>query len=173
MGKTPAITIDRMRKSDLDQVMDIENASFTMPWSRNLFLAEFRNNPLALMLAAHYGGEERVIAGYIVCWVFVDELHILDLAAAPEYRRRGIGKRLVLSALRQAYEGGARKAFLEVRESNSAAIELYRDLGFEQVHVREGYYDLPVENAVVMKLETERLRQLLLTDEEKEGACSI
>src|SRR5512145_185253 len=150
-----------MVKEDLDQVLAIEVASFTMPWSKNLFLSEFRNKPISLMLVALSGSEGRFVVGYIVCWIFVDELHILDLATIPQGRRKGIGRELVLATLRVAYAWGARKAFLEVRESNIAALELYRKLGFVQTGVREEYYDLPVESAIVMILETEGLRRLL------------
>lgn len=169
MGKKAAITIDRMVKEDLDQVLAIEVASFTMPWSRNLFLSEFRNKPVSLMLVALSGGEGRFVVGYIVCWVFVDEIHILDLATLPQGRRRGIGRELVLAALRTGYEWGGRKAFLEVRESNNAALELYRGLGFAQTGVREEYYDLPVESAIVMTLATEGLRRLLAANETRIG----
>jgi len=161
MGKTPDITIVPLIKEDLDQVMIIEKASFSMPWSRNLFLGEFRNKPISLMLAALSDVEPRIVAGYIVCWVFVDEVHILDLATDPALRRKGVGRQVVLAALRLAYDWGARKAFLEVRESNRPALKLYKDLGFVQTHVREDYYDLPVENAIVMTLSTEDLRRLL------------
>jgi len=158
-----------MVKEDLDQVLAIEVVSFTMPWSKNLFLSEFRNKPISLMLVALSGDEGRFVVGYIVCWVFVDELHILDLATMPQGRRRGIGRELVLAALRTGYEWGARKAFLEVRESNSAALELYRGLGFMQTQVREDYYELPVESAIVMTLPTEGLRRLLADSDNNPG----
>jgi len=161
MGKTPDITIERMIKEDLDQVMIIEKASFSMPWSRNLFLGDFRNTPISLMLVALADADQRVVAGYIVCWVFVDEIHILDLATDPALRRKGVARQIVLAALRTAYDWGARKAFLEVRESNRPALKLYEDLGFVRTHVREDYYDLPVEHAVVMTLGTEDFRRLL------------
>lgn len=161
MGKTAAITIDSMAREDLDQVMAIENASFSMPWSRNLFLSEFRNKPISLMRVALIPGKIREVVGYIVCWCFVDELHILDLAVRPDVRRCGIANCLVVAVLREAYEQGARKAFLEVRESNRPAYNLYRSLGFIQTHVRQDYYDLPIEDALVMKLDTTGFRQLL------------
>ncbi len=161
MGKAAAITIERMTKEDLDQVMAIEERSFTTPWSRNLFLAEFRNRPISLMLVALSEGTGREVVGYIVCWVFVDELHILDLATKESIRRHGVGRRLVLAALGTAYDGGARKVFLEVRRSNAAALALYEDLGFEQTQVRSEYYANPVEDAIVMTLGTERIRNIL------------
>ena len=152
MGKTAPITIGPLVPEDIDQAMEIEQASFTMPWSRNLFLSEFRNTPISLMLAAHRSGEPSELAGFIVCWVVADEVHILDLAIRPDLRRHGIARQLVLAALRTAYERGARKAFLEVRESNRPALKLYEELGFERTQVRVEYYDLPLENAIVMLL---------------------
>jgi len=161
MGKTAPITIAPLERTDLDQVMAIEQASFTMPWSRNLFLSEFANEPVSLMLAAYEEAAGRELAGYIVCWVVADEVHILDLATRPDLRRHGIARQLVLAALRIAFDRGARSAYLEVRESNRTALKLYGGVGFEQTQVREEYYDHPVENAIVMRLGVERLREVL------------
>ena len=94
----------------------------------------------------------RTVVGYIVCWFVADELHILNLAVHPLSRRQGIAKRLVLAAIKHARHKGARRAFLEVRSSNTAAQNLYSDLGFTGTSVRREYYDSPVEDAVVMAL---------------------
>ncbi|MHB8845996.1 MAG: ribosomal protein S18-alanine N-acetyltransferase [Nitrospirota bacterium] len=160
MGETATITIDSMLREDLDQVLAIEEASFTMPWSRNLFLSEFRNPNVSLMLVARTQVAQREIVGYIVCWRVVDELHILDLATLPSRRRKGIARQLVLAALREGCRSGVRRAFLEVRASNSAAFALYESLGFVRSQVREGYYDKPIEDAVVMSLEKKGLEEL-------------
>jgi len=159
MGETSTITIDRMMREDIEQVLAIERVSFTVPWSRNLFLSEFRNTRVSLMLVAR--SPEGGIIGYIVCWVVADELHILDLATEPFWRRRGIARMLVLAAVREGAERGASRAFLEVRASNTAALLLYEGLGFNRTLVREGYYDMPVEDAVVMSLERDALVSLL------------
>lgn len=169
MGETSTITIDRMVKEDLDQVLAIEQSSFTMPWSRNLFLSEFRNAPVSLMLVARASLEPQAIIGYIVCWLVADELHILDLATEPAQRRKGIARQLVLAALRYGYERNVRRSFLEVRTSNAAALNLYEGLGFVRSIVRKGYYDLPVEDAVVMALEHDGLQQLV-REEAKGGS---
>lgn len=153
MGETAAITIDLMRREDLEQVLAIERASFSMPWSRNLFLAEFRNPDVSLKLVARSPAAIDRVIGYIVCWVVADELHILDLATEIPFRRKGIARQLVLAALKEGKDRGVRRAFLEVRASNRAAQMLYGGLGFITSLVREGYYDLPVENAVVMSLD--------------------
>lgn len=156
-----------MRKEDLDQVLAIEQASFTMPWSRNLFLSEFRNAPVSLMLAARSSQEPRAIIGFIVCWLVADELHILDLAVEPARRRKGIARNLVLAALKCGYERNVRRVFLEVRTSNEAALNLYGGLGFVRSIVRKGYYDLPVEDAVVMSLEQNGLKKLVQQEAEE------
>jgi ribosomal-protein-alanine N-acetyltransferase len=154
VGKTGEITIDFMKKEDIDQVLAIEQTSFSMPWSGNLFLSEFRS-PLVstLMVSLSSTAPKRAVTGYIVFWLVADEMHILNLAVAPDSRRRGIARRLVLAGIKHARAKGARRAFLEVRASNIAAQKLYSSLGFMGTSLRRDYYDSPVEDAVVMTLE--------------------
>jgi ribosomal-protein-alanine N-acetyltransferase len=152
VGKKTDITIDFMKKEDIDQVMAIEQDSFSMPWSRNLFLSEFRSPGISTLLVALSHASVRTIIGYIIFWHVEDEMHILNLAVAPSYRRQRIARKLVLSAIKRAHQKGARRAFLEVRASNAAAMKLYSDLGFSGAAVRRDYYDAPVEDAVVMTL---------------------
>ncbi len=143
-----------MRKEDVDQVLAIEHASFSMPWSKNLFLSEFRSASVSNLLVALVPSHTRVVAGYIVYWVIEDEMHILNLAVAPSHRRHGIARQLVYGALKRAYAKGARRAFLEVRMSNTAAKKLYSSMGFTGTSIRRDYYDTPVEDAIVMILES-------------------
>jgi ribosomal-protein-alanine N-acetyltransferase len=153
VGKETEITIDFMKKEDLDQVMAIEQASFSMPWSRNLFLSEFRSTGISTLMVALSSAPARTIEGYIVFWLVADEMHILNLAVAQHVRRQGIAKRLVLGGIKRAHLKGARRAFLEVRASNAAARRLYMGLGFTGTALRRDYYDAPIEDAVVMTLE--------------------
>jgi ribosomal-protein-alanine N-acetyltransferase len=159
VGKTAKITIGVMTTDDLDQVILTEQASFAMPWSRQLFLRELHNPAISTLLAAFNdpgpsgkGLDPRVVTGYIVFWVVADEMHILNLAVAPAQRRQGTAKHLVQSALEKAYAKGARIAYLEVRASNVAAQKLYLGLGFTGISLRRGYYDRPAEDAVIMEL---------------------
>jgi len=154
LGKTAEIKIDFMKKEDIGQVLDIEQTSFSMPWSGNLFLSEFRS-PLVstLMVSLSCTMPRRVVTGYIVFWLVRDEMHILNLAVAPDSRRHGIARRLVLAGIKHAHAKGARRAFLEVRTSNVAAQKLYSSLGFMGTSLRREYYDSPVEDAVIMTLE--------------------
>ncbi len=166
MGKEDAITIDFMHKEDIDQVLAIEQASFSMPWSRNLFLSEFRSPLVSTLLVALADDPlSRTVIGYIVLWIVADEMHILNLATAPGQRRQGVAKKLVLAALKRAFQKGAKRAFLEVRASNTAAQKLYSDLGFTGTSIRRDYYDSPVEDAVVMVLEQRVFESLVQRSE--------
>jgi ribosomal-protein-alanine N-acetyltransferase len=153
VGKEEPITIAFMKKEDMDQVMAIEQESFSMPWSKNLFLSEFRSPLVSTLLVALAGGQARTVLGYLVFWIVADEMHILNLAVRSENRQQGIARSLVLAGLIHAYAKGARRAFLEVRTSNTAAQRLYASLGFTGTSVRRDYYDSPVEDAVVMTME--------------------
>jgi ribosomal-protein-alanine N-acetyltransferase len=160
MGKEDSTAIDMMKKEDVDQVLKIEQASFSMPWSRNLFLSEFRSPNVSNPMVALLDGPVRTIAGFIVFWLVKDEMHILNLAVAPAYRRQGIARKLVRTAVRLAFRKGAERAFLEVRASNAAAQKLYSRLGFAGTSMRREYYDSPVEDAVVMTLERGAFEEL-------------
>jgi ribosomal-protein-alanine N-acetyltransferase len=93
------------------------------------------------------------ILGFAVAQLVTDEMHIHNLVVAPERRREGLGHRLLRDTLRWGAASGARRVFLEVRQSNWAALELYRKAGFETVAVRRGYYDRPAEDALVLHRE--------------------
>jgi ribosomal-protein-alanine N-acetyltransferase len=161
VGKKTNITIAFMRKEDIDQVLAIEQASFSMPWSKNLFLSEFRSPGVSTLMVALADGPDRTVIGYIVFWLVQDEVHILNLAVAPAFRRERIARKLVLAALKRAFHKGAMRAFLEVRASNSAAQKLYSNLGFAGASVRRDYYDTPVEDAVIMTLEPGAFRYIV------------
>ncbi len=153
-----------MLPDDLEQVMAIERASFNAPWSRQLFLTEFRNPAVSTLLVALDGRlTSRRVAGYIVFWIVADEVHIMNLAVAQKKRRQGIGEELVRYGLRYGHRKGAGVAFLEVRASNSAAQGIYSRLGFTRAGLRKGYYDSPREDAVVMTLDRGAFLKLVNT----------
>jgi ribosomal-protein-alanine N-acetyltransferase len=98
------------------------------------------------------GEEGRGVLGFLLCRHAVDELEILNLAVAPEARRTGAGSQLLEAALRQARAAGIRRVFLEVRESNRAAVAFYSRHGFCPAGRRPGYYTQPVEDALLLQL---------------------
>ena len=99
------------------------------------------------------GTPERGILGYCVIETVADEVHVHNLAVRPEARGGGVGRRLLEVGLAMAGRRGARVALLEVRESNQAAIELYRSLGFVAVGTRRNYYSQPLEDALLLRKE--------------------
>ena len=162
MGEKTPITIEFMKRDDVDQALSIEQASFSQPWSRNLFVSEFRSPGVStLLVALQSDAPSRVVMGYVVYWLVEDEMHILNLAVASAFRRRGIARNLVLAALRRGYAKGAKRAFLEVRVSNAPAQKLYSSLGFFGSFLRRNYYDGPVEDALIMTLEGGALENLV------------
>jgi ribosomal-protein-alanine N-acetyltransferase len=90
------------------------------------------------------------VAGFCSFWLVFDELHINNLAIHPMYRRRGIGTALLQHAMRTAAQLGARRATLEVRQSNEEARRIYERLGFETAGIRRNYYAHPTEDALIL-----------------------
>ena len=95
---------------------------------------------------------DRRIAGFLLAWAVADELHIIDLAARPDCRRRGVGRALVDALLDYARAEPFRIVLLEVRRTNHAAIRLYQGAGFDAVGLRRGYYSHPPDDAILMQL---------------------
>ncbi|HQJ36406.1 MAG TPA: ribosomal protein S18-alanine N-acetyltransferase [Clostridia bacterium] len=135
-----------MSLDDIDQVVEIENLSFTSPWSRESFESELKNN-LARYIVARVNGK---VAAYGGMWIILDEAHITNIAVHPEFRERKIGEKLVKEMLRTAKENKAEHITLEVRASNDAARKLYEKLGFKDSGTRKGYYADTGEDAVIM-----------------------
>lgn len=134
--------------SDLDAVLSIEEASFTSPWTREMYLAEFENTGISYFYLAKTPLRE--IIGFCSFWHVVDELHINNLAVAPEHRRAQVATALLSRVLADGATWGASRATLEVRHSNTAAQRLYERFGFTVAGVRRGYYSSPVEDALVL-----------------------
>lgn len=141
------IRIREMQFDDLDEVMQIEEASFSVPWTANGFFT-FLIREDALFLSAV---EEEEIVGYIGLIMAGPEADITNVAVKESCRRKGVGKLLVGEMLRLAKDRGVEDIFLEVRVSNDPAIRLYRSFGFEPVGLRKDYYEQPREDASVMK----------------------
>jgi ribosomal-protein-alanine N-acetyltransferase len=137
-----------MRRPDLDEVLAIERASFSLPWSRGAFVYEMEQNQVARCLVMRDDGE---VLAYICLWEVADELHVTNIAVRPSARRRGIARTLLAEVMNDARRRGVRIVVLEVRPSNSEARALYDSLGFRVVGRRRGYYYDTGEDALVME----------------------
>ncbi len=138
--------LDRMKLTDVSQISVIEKASFSDPWPEYVFSQALRS-PLCRALVVRYAG---AVAGYLISYVRGSDLHIANVAVSPEHRRQGVAKALLVAALNDR-KSGCTHTFLDVRESNAGAIQLYRNLGFVEVGRRPRYYRYPVEDALVMR----------------------
>lgn len=142
--------IRKMTLNDLEQVVAIDQVSFSLPWPTRSFQFELTDNEASRCWVADLDG--RVIA-MLVGWFIVDELHVATIATHPEFRGQGIGREILLHALRAAKEEGAIKSFLEVRESNEVAQKMYYSFGFVEDGRRKGYYKDNGEDAILMSLD--------------------
>jgi len=144
------LEIDKMRRSDLPAVMEIERQSFSHPWSEAGFRdAIVHPNPHVYFLVARH--QRRPIA-FINFWIVETEAHIANFAVAPAHRQMGVGKYLLMHSLAYIKALGGQEVFLEVRVSNVPAQNLYRQFGFELIAVRRGYYTDNNEDAYVFAL---------------------
>lgn len=137
--------------AELDEVLTIEQASFTNPWTRAMYVAELKHSGVAhIYLARTEAPEAQRTAGFCSFWRVADELHINNLAVAPDFRRRGVGSALLTRVLADAARLGATRALLEVRASNEPARLLYERFGFTRSGTRRNYYTHPIEDALLL-----------------------
>ena len=136
-----------MQIDDLDQVMEIEEESFSIPWTANGFFT-FLIREDALFLVSEVDNK---INGYIGLICAPPEGDITNVAVRSSERNKGIGKALVSEMISRAHEKGVDDIFLEVRVSNVPAIRLYEAYGFENMGIRKNYYERPTEDAFIMK----------------------
>lgn len=136
-----------MASADLDAILNIEQASFPLPWKREHFEHEM-SAPYSFPFVAEHDG---VTAGYVCLMSLFEEAQILDIAVAPQQRGRGIARLLMDHAVAVAREKHAEVLALEVRSTNSSAITLYERCGFARTGIRSNYYE-GVDDAVLMEL---------------------
>ncbi len=151
---TPKLRIRPATFADVRAIWKIETLSFPTVWSRWSFYAELAN-PLSTTLVACPATAPRQVLGYLIYWVAAKEMHILNLAVHPGWRRRGVASALLADGLARARAQGAQVAWLEVRPSNTAALALYAAFGFVQAGRRPRYYEDTGEDALIMMLEWE------------------
>lgn len=142
--------IRRMTLEDIPAVMLLDQLTSTLPWPERSFRYEVTSNPASRSWVAELDG---LIVGTLVAWLLVDEAHIAIIATHPDYRRRGIARKLLTHGLAYMSEEGAISSFLEVRESNLIAQELYRKFGYEASGRRKRYYKDNGEDAILMMLD--------------------
>lgn len=150
------VVLRDMVADDIDAVVAIENASYSVPWSEATFRGLLRRLDAEMITAESGDG----VVGYAAYWRVLDQGELGNVAVAASWRGRGLGERLVREVLDRAATRGVREVFLEVRPSNTVARRLYERLHFDSVGRRRNYYRHPTEDALV-------LRRPVLEDQER------
>lgn len=134
--------------ADIDAIVALEQESFTNPWSRETLVWELAHSDVTRVYVLRDEADRAV--AFCIAWIIFDELHINTLAVTPDRRRQGLATFLLRGVMAEAAQEGARRATLEVRESNIAALQLYTRLGFTVSAKRPGYYTNPPEDALIL-----------------------
>jgi [ribosomal protein S18]-alanine N-acetyltransferase len=158
--------VEPMTLADIGRVLEIEQLSFSAPWSARAYRYEITKNEHSTMLVVRPAPQHRLapigwlrflspgaqgpVLGYGGFWLLIDDAHIATIAVHPDWRGRGLGELLLLSLLAEAAEVGAARATLEVRVSNTVAHCLYRKYGFQTVSRSKRYYADNNEDAYIM-----------------------
>ena len=147
-----SVIIRRMREEDILQAVEIEKTAFTRPWSKSIFKATLLLPYAAYYVAAEQNEEQEKIVGICGVKKIFEEGEISNVAVHPEYRGRGISRRMLELLIREAGKEGVESFTLEVRAGNSIAIRLYESLGFRTEGIRPRFYEHPVEDGLIMWL---------------------
>ncbi len=145
------LLIRKMTVEDIPAVVQLDQISFSLPWPERSFRFELTDNAASRSWVAEV---DRRVVGMIVGWMLVDEMHIATIATHPDFRRQGIARKLLSHTLSYAIDEGAQSSFLEVRESNLAAQEMYHQFGYQATGRRRRYYRDNDEDAILMNLES-------------------
>ena len=143
------ISYNIFSEKDIQGIFEISNLSFKLPWSMESIKSEL-NNPLAKYIVAKDMRSNRVL-GFIGIWIILGEGDITNIAVHPEFRKLGIGEKLLSSMLDLCDSLDCNTINLEVRSSNLPAISLYKKLNFLEVGLRKGYYEDNKEDAILMQ----------------------
>lgn len=141
------LTIRPMTEVDIPKVVGIERSIFSIPWSEKSFEDSIRLEHTIYLVAVE---PNQGIVGYCGMYRVFNEGEITNVAVDEPYRRLGVATALLNELMAEGKNLGIDTFFLEVRESNLRARQLYRKLGFENVGVRKNFYEKPLENAVIM-----------------------
>lgn len=136
-----------MTVDDIEDIMAIERASFSLPWTYEAYYNELIMNEYAMYIVLEHNEQ---IIGFCGSWVIIDEAHITNIAIDPNYRGKKLGEALLRQVMIIAMQKGAKTMTLEVRVSNIVAQNLYRKLGFQNGGIRKRYYSDNNEDALVM-----------------------
>lgn len=139
--------IRKMEVADVEEVIEVEKASFTTSWTADIFYQEITENKYAHYYVLELDGK---IVGYAGAWIVYEDAQITNIAIRPEYRGKKLGEKLFQFMMQLAMNEGAVRLSLEVRISNIVAQRMYRKFGLVPAGIRKSYYTDNNEDAIVM-----------------------
>ncbi len=141
------IVFSEVSQEDFSEIYAIEKAAYPIPWSEKTMRSMFMGNEYKIKMTNY----DKII-GYVFVMIVLDEATILNITVAPEHQGKGLGKCLLRYVKTELEQKKITSVFLEVRESNIAALSLYEAEGFHEIDVRKGYYPTVNgrENAIIM-----------------------
>lgn len=142
--------------ADAQAIWEIEQASFSVPWSLESIQHELDNAVAAYYLLEDEAGK---VLAFADLWLIADEGQLANIAVSPAARGQGLGEKLLRTAMETLFAKGCALVFLEVRVSNTPALGLYEKLGYERAGCRKNYYTEPEEDAYVLCCKRENYRK--------------
>jgi [ribosomal protein S18]-alanine N-acetyltransferase len=150
-----AMEIRLARATDVERVAEIEASCYSTPWSAEAFRSLLRRPAVRFLVGEikpHVAPGETLVVGYGIVMAAGGEAELVNLAVEPSVQARGFGAAILDRVIAEAKGSGLHTLFLEVRDSNHVAIDLYASRGFRQIATRRHYYQRPVEDARVLRL---------------------
>ena len=145
------LTIITATEDEIDRILEIEHEAISPPWTHGSLLNEiYKEDSFFIVVVDKTGEPPPCLMGFAILRHVGDDGELLQIAVDGSARRRGAGDLLMKAVLDYAKRTALKSVFLEVRKGNLAAVCLYRKHGFEAIRVRKGYYDDPVEDALIM-----------------------
>lgn len=166
-GEGPSILIKEAEESQLLDIVALEEKIFPSAWNEQMIATSMYGTNDTVLVAAEQltvesgqpaveteqlSAEPEKVVGYCIFTTPNEDCELFRIAVSPEYRNRGIAKKLMKRMIESCGQENGENIFLEVRESNQAAVSLYESFGFEEISKRKGYYREPEEDALIMKL---------------------
>ena len=141
------IKFESLKSGDIPQILEIENSSFQEPWSRDGF-RDLIANPSFRQIGIFADSR---LAGYVFFYCVMDELHVMNIAVHPDFRKKGMGEKLLTHVHDFGIEHKIKFAYLEVRQTNTAAQKLYEKMGYQKQGRRIGYYSNQEDALLMLK----------------------
>jgi [ribosomal protein S18]-alanine N-acetyltransferase len=155
------IEIISMTREDLDEILAIENSSFSRPWSKDVFVRELQIPISRNLMAKIRKDQHSEIAGYIIYWIIAGELQIHKICVREDLRKSGIASRLMAEMIRLSHGEDVAVCSLEVSRSNEGARRLYEKFGFEVTDIRPHYYAESGEDALILCADVKKCLQFI------------